>query len=218
MQPKILKVLIFSLMLAGGFASNTRKAAAQDRPPMFFREDWMETPPATPVTQEHVVNKDLLLSLHGPGKEGIRKSNHDQPADDPFYIWSGVAEGNWAVSLRHATSDVDLRGQSRIRWRSKQAGFRVLRPIIKLANGDWLVADGYDNASADWREREFVVADLTWRRLDIQKVIEGRRVNAPDLSRVVEIGFTDLMTGGGSDACSRLDWIEVWGKPVTRTN
>jgi hypothetical protein len=35
-----------------------------------------------------------------------------------------------------------------------------------------------------------------------------------DLSRVDEIGFTDLMPGGGSDACSRLDWIEVYGKPV----
>ena len=74
------------------------------------------------------------------------------------------------------------------------------------------------NISEDWREREFIVADLSWRRLDIEKVIEGRHVNAPDLSRVVEIGFTDLMTGGGSDACSRLDWIEVWGKPFVRNN
>jgi len=24
------------------------------------------------------------------------------------------------------------------------------------------------------------------------------------------------MIGGGSPACSRLDWIEVWGKPVPR--
>jgi len=217
MQSKVLKVITIFLMLAGGFPFSAKKAAAQDRPPLFFREDWKETPMETPVTQDHVANKDLLLSLHGPGKEGIRKSHHDQPADDPYYIWSGVAEGNWAVSLRHTTNDVDLRGQSRIRWRAKQAGFRVLRPIIKLANGDWLVADGHDDASADWRERDFVIADLTWRRLDIEKVVEGRVVRSPDLSRVVEIGFTDLMTGGGSDACSRLDWIEVWGRPVERT-
>jgi len=26
------------------------------------------------------------------------------------------------------------------------------------------------------------------------------------------------MTGGGSDACSRVDWIEVYGKPVDRLN
>ena len=203
-------------MLAGCFFANTRSATAQDRPPLFFREDWKETPMATPVTQEHVANKDLILTLHGPGKEGIRKSHHEQPADDPYYIWSGVAQGNWAVSLRHTTNDVDLRGQSRIRWRAKQAGLRMLRPVIKLANGDWLVADGYDDASTDWREREFIIADLIWYRLNIARVIEGKQVTKPDLSRVVEIGFTDLMTGGDSDACSRLDWIEVWGQPVAR--
>ena len=38
----------------------------------------------------------------------------------------------------------------------------------------------------------------------------------PDLSRVDEIGFTDLMVGGQSEACSRLDWVEVYGKPVDR--
>jgi len=217
MQQKILKVIVFFLMLTGGFSSDAKKAAAQDRPPLFFREDWTETPMATPVTQDHVANKDLVLALHGPGKESIRKSNHDQPADDPYYIWSGLATGNWAVSLSHKDSYVDLRGQSRIRWRAKQSGFRFLRPIIKLENGIWLVADGFDDASGDWREREFIVADLTWRRLDIEKVIEGRPVRSPDLSRVAEIGFTDLMTGGASDACSRLDWIEVWGLPVVRT-
>jgi len=216
MQSLNVKVIIISLVLTGCFFPAIKKAAAQERPPSFFREDWKETPPATPVTQDHVANKDLVLSLHGPGKDGIRKSNHDKPADDPFYIWSGETKGNWAVSLRHVTQNVDLQGQSRIKWRARQSGFRFMRPIIKLANGTWLVANGYDDASGDWRECEFIVADLIWYRLDIERMIEGRRVATPDLSNVEEIGFTDLMTGGGSDACSRLDWIEVWGKPVVR--
>jgi hypothetical protein len=38
----------------------------------------------------------------------------------------------------------------------------------------------------------------------------------PNLSRVDEIGSTDLMRGGESAACSRLDWLEVYGKPVKR--
>ena len=199
-----------------GFSAsgNSMKATAQERPPLFFREDWKETPAATPVTQEHVANKELVLTLHGPGKEGIKKSHHEQPVDDPYYIWSGTAKGNWAVSLHHTKYHVDLRGQSHIRWRAKQVGFRLLRPIIKLSSGDWLIADGYDDASSDWRERDFIIADLNWYKLDIEKVIEGKKVKSPDLSNVVEIGFTDLMTGGESDACSRLDWIEVWGWPV----
>ena len=189
---------------------------AQDRPGRFFREDWKETEAATPVTQAHVANPDLVLSLHGPGKEMIKKSHHDKPADDPYYIWSGQAEGNWAVSLRHRRNMVDLTGQAKIRWRAKQAAFRELRIILKLADGTWLVSDASDPASADWRVREFNIADIRWRKLDINTVVEAGWVENPDLSRVDEIGFTDLMRGGASAACSRLDWIEVDGRPVAR--
>ena len=45
---------------------------------------------------------------------------------------------------------------------------------------------------------------------------EGQPVENPDLSKVDEVGFTDLMRGGQSRACSRLDWIEVFGFPVER--
>ena len=39
-----------------------------DRPGFFFREDWKESPPATPITQDHVANPNLVLKLYGPGK------------------------------------------------------------------------------------------------------------------------------------------------------
>jgi hypothetical protein len=43
-------------------------------------------------------------------------------------------------------------------------------------------------------------------------------VDSPDLSKVDEIGFTDLMAGSGHGpgGSSRVDWIEVYGKPVKR--
>ena len=189
---------------------------AQDRPELFFREDWKETPAEIPITQEHVANRDLVLSLHGPGREGLKKSHHDEPADDPYYVWSGQAEGNWAVSLRHGQRLVNLTGLAKIRWRSKQAGFRELRIVVKLADGNWLVSDVADPPSADWRIREFNLSDIRWRKLDIEQVVEGNWAERPDLSRVDEIGWTDLMRGGASQACSRLDWIEVYGQAVTR--
>ncbi len=37
-------------------------------------------------------------------------------------------------------------------------------------------------------------------------------MDAPDLSQVEQIGFTDLKPGSGSPSSSRLDWIEVYGK------
>ena len=189
---------------------------AQDRPGLFFREDWKEIPMATPVTQEHVAHPDLTLALYGPGREGIRKSHHDTPADDPYYIWTGLCNGNCAITLRHKNSYADLTGQAKIRWRAKQAGFRSLRIIVKLADGTWLVSDVADDASADWRVREFNIQDIHWRRLDIKTVVEGAWVERPNLARVEEIGWTDLMTGGASAACSRLDWIEVYAAPVKR--
>jgi hypothetical protein len=191
--------------------------SAQERPGLLFREDWKETPAETPVTQAHVANPDLILSVHGPGRAGVKKSHHDRPADDPYYIWSGTAAGNWAVSLRHRTLAADLTGLAKIRWRAKQAGFRRLRILLRLADGRWVVSDLSDPGSSDWRVSEFNIGDIRWRLLNIEAVVEGRWVERPDLSRVEEVGWTDLMTGGASDACSRLDWIEVYGRPVPRS-
>lgn len=58
--------------------------------------------------------------------------------------------------------------------------------------------------------------EIKWYRLDIDHVTETGPVENPDLSNVEEIGFTDLMPGGKSASCSRLDWIEVDGKRVKR--
>ncbi|HNR41344.1 MAG TPA: hypothetical protein PKL65_03860 [Bacteroidales bacterium] len=186
------------------------------RPPLFFREDWKETPAATPVNQNHVANKDLVLSLYGPGCDSIKKSHHDRPDDDPYYVWSGLCTGNWAVTLKNRNNFADLTGFSKIAWRTKQSGFRELRVILKLSDGTWLVSREGDGMSNDWRISEFNLSDLNWFRMDIDNIIEDEPVTGPDLSKVDEIGFTDLMRGGQSIACSRLDWITVYGKPVAR--
>jgi hypothetical protein len=189
---------------------------AQYRPKLFFREDWKENPAATGVTQAHVANPDLILGLYGPGKDSIRKSHHDKPADDPYYIWSGQCKGNWAVTLKNKNAYADLSGFAKIRWRSEQSGLRNLHIILKLADGSWLISDQFTGPSKDWKISEFNIADMKWYVLDIKTVIEGRQIANPDLTKVDEIGFTDLMTGGNSPASSRLDWIEVDGKPVNR--
>ena len=194
-----------------GAGSRTRAQPAAAAPGLVFREDWKETPAATPVTQEHVAHPDLMLSLHGPGRDRVKKSHHDQPADDPYYIWSGDTTAPWAVSLRHRRGAVDLSGQARVRWRAKQSGFHELRLIAQVGQEQWLIADRSDGASADWRERDFAIADLGWRTLDITRIVEGRPVEGPDLSTVLAIGVTDLRAGGGTPASSRLDWIEVYG-------
>lgn len=213
------RVALQLIFIAGLITANTGAAFQAGQPGfgLFFREDWTETPPATPVTQEHVVNQKLIVRLYGPGKEGIKKSHHDQPKDDPFYVWSGSCAANWALTLRHVERNVDLsHHKAKIRWRTKQTGFRQLHVIVKLADGTWLVSEQFDGETHDWHEREFAVTALRWRKLDIEKVTEGRAVERPHLNSIEEVGFTDLMSGGGTPASSRVDWIEVVGKSVKR--
>jgi len=206
-------LIIFSIVVLSIFSISMRDSY---RPGLFFREDWKEIPAAIPVTQEHVNNPELLLNLYGNGADSIKKSHHDKPIDDPYYIWSGICIDNWAVTLKHEKFNADLTGYAKIRWRSKQQGFRELRILLKLADGTWLVSDQSDDASKDWRLKEFNIMDIDWYSININTITEVKKVNNPDLSNVEEIGFTDLMRGGLSAACSRLDWIEVYAEPVSR--
>lgn len=191
-------------------------AQSSYRPDLFFREDWKETPAEIPVNQNHVQNENLTVHLYGPGKDVIKKSNHEKPVDDPFYIWSGLCEGNWMLSLKHRQQNVDLTGFAKVKMRTKQVGLRELRIALKLADGKWLVSDQSAGASKDWRILEFNIQDINWHHLDPEGIVAIGPATDPDLSNVEEIGFTDLMPGGQSKACSRLDWIEVHGKPVAR--
>ncbi len=186
------------------------------RPELFFREDWKETPAEIPLSQKHVNNPDLLVQLYGPGQDSLKKSHHPQPVDDPYYVWSGLCLGNWMVTLKHKTQNVDLTEFAKIRWRSKQFGLRQLRITLKLADGTWLISDLSSGPSKDWNIDEFNLQDVEWHKLDINHIVEVGVAKNPNLSNVEEIGFTDLMPGGQSAACSRLDWIEVDGKPVKR--
>ena len=213
---KLKRNLLFCIVYAFPLFLSTNCQAQQYRPSLFFREDWKETPPETPVNQDHVANPNLVLGLYGGAVDSMRKSNHDRPVDDPFYVWSGLCPSNWAVTLKDRRSYVDLSGFAKIKWRTKQSGFRCLRILLKLADGTWLVSDQCDGISGDWRIREFNLSDIQWYTLDINTITEQKAIENPDLSKVDEIGITDLMAGGRSVACSRLDWIEVYGKEVKR--
>ena len=209
-----MRLLSSIVFIAAGLILFLETGIAQEsgyRPGLFFREDWKEIPAEIPLNQNHVNNPSLIVGLYGPGKDSIKKSHHDTPVDDPFYIWSGLCTGNWAVTLKHKDHLVDLSRYARVKWRSKQFGFRELHLLIKLDDGTWLVSKEADAASSDWRISEFNLADIHWYGIDMNTITEQKPILNPDLSKVEEIGFTDLMAGGQSIACSRLDWIEVYG-------
>src|SRR6476620_3049330 len=141
---KLLLVTPFLIVLSAG-----GQAPEDNRPPLFFREDWKEIAAVAPVTQEHVANPALLLALYGPGKDGVRKSHHDTPKDDTYYIWLGSCPSSCAIALRSKDACVDLTGLAKVRWRTKQTGCRSLRLTLKLANGTWLVSDDAEGPTMD---------------------------------------------------------------------
>ena len=197
------------------------------RPPLFFRETWKnpfdtDNAQEPKVRQDHVSSPNLELKLYGPENKDIRIVNHKQPVDDPTYIWSGASPTNWALTLRDKSSFVNLSGTvAKIRWRVKEAGFHLLRPVVKLADGTVWVGDHTEGYTQDWIETEFSLADVRWRGVDIARgvveTIDGL-LHAIDLSKVDEVGFSDLMrgSGGGPGGGTRVDWIEVYGQPVAR--
>ena len=198
-------------------------------PPLFFHEDFKFDKSAPNVNDErepeHVIvagdaaSPNLDVRVYGD-KAGMRAVT--QPYNkDITYVMSLLTTSNWAVTLRDKNNDVDLTGLAMWTWRTRISGFHLLRPIVKLANGTWLVGDKTAGLSNDWVQSEFLLGDVRWRTLDIEQVVEGREarwVDNPDLSRVEEIGVTDLMRGAGhgSGGGSRIDWIQVTGKPVPR--
>ena len=201
---------------------------AAQHPSVFFREDWkfaeglpnIRTPeePEHALFQGDVANLKLEVRLYGDKTGLVTVKRPDN--NDMTYVMTLLCASNCAITLRDKNNDVDLTGFATIHWRTRINGFHLLHPILKLADGTWLVGDQPTGYSADWVESEIQLADVRWRSLDIENVVEsnaGKWVEHPNLSRVEEIGFTDLMRGGGHGGVgSRIDWIQVSGRPVPR--
>jgi len=222
---------------AGGGQGAGRAAAPAPKPPaLLFRESFSDDKPfmVRNLKTTDVTNPNFELKMYGPGtvvnpghESGIEL---DFATPDPVtgtggvsWVWTGMAEGNWAITLRDKENFADLSAPlARIRWRVRMRGVNELRPVIKLADGTMLVGDYTEPASTQWRTNEFFLVDVPrWRVIDPKEVIGSTdaawRVK-PDLQKVDEIGFTDMMRGSGHGLAgnSGIDFIEVYGTPVKR--
>jgi len=239
-----MRVFILSLLLCVfgvGIASSAfpqgTPPAPPAGPPLFLREDWKHTPdePEHAVIQDSVTTPDVELKLYGqtpqytdPDRQGKAKDSgvYEVLGGGITYIYTGPCLTPCAVALKDKNDYANLTGQARVRWRTRQSGFHFLRPIIKLADGTWLVGDYAEGPSSDYRVTEFSFADIRWKYLNIDHVVTAKAdawVPSPDLSKVDEIGFTDLMPGSpdnhghGAASTSRVDWIEIYAARVSRS-
>ena len=212
---------------------------------LFFREDW-KNPPAQPyatpgapverwtrepfehpVTQANVSNPNLELKLYGPsGKEILTAGGAGRPGGDSRsvpHLWTGLCRQTCAAALRDKSNYVDLSGFGKIRWFVRVSGLHRIHPIVKLADGTWLLGEHEDANGADLLQSEFTLSEWRWIKLDIDNVVtlgQWLETSKVDLTKVDEVGFTDLMPGSGHGDGGWMDmgWIEVYGKPVPRTS
>jgi hypothetical protein len=192
-----------------------------DRPPLFLKEEWKQVPSGGehPVTPAAVSNPDLELSLYGIDSKDIQLTGVAGVENNPIHIYTGLCTTSCGATLRDKNNYVDLTILGRVHWLIKGSGFHRVQPLVKLADGTWLVGDHTDGSSADWLENEFSIPDVRWLKIDPVKLLpKGLWVEKPDLSKVDEIGFVDLMAAGQHGPGGYVDVarIEVYGKPVKR--
>jgi hypothetical protein len=217
---RISRVVILPL-LAFSMGANVFAQGRVVRPPLFFHEEWKQTPAGGehPVTQDGVANPGLELKLYGTSGKEVQLTGSAKDDNNPIHLWTGLCTTPCAVALRHKESFADLTGLARIRWVTKMSGFHQIRPVVKLADGTWLVGDHADGSVADWQISEFNLNEVRWLKLDIEKVVtKGNIVEKPDLSKVDEIGFADLTPGSGHGAggWSDVAAIDVFAAGVKR--
>jgi len=202
-------------------AGAARPAARPTRPALFLTEAWQQIPGGgeNPVTPASITNPNVELKLYGASGSEIQLTGADGNEANPVHVWTGLCTTPCGLTLRDKTRFVSLTGLARIRWNTKTSGFHEIRPMLKLADGTLLVGDHTDVAPLDWLWSEFSLASVRWLRLDPERLVTvGTIVEQPDLGRVDEVGFVDLMpaSGHGQGGWSDVAQIEIYGDAVAR--
>jgi hypothetical protein len=212
----------------GGGAGQARPGAVVA--PLFLKVEWVRPSNQTgqvPAVQENIVDANVEYKQYGPAAKKLLTTGTPGSDVAPFGVWSGECDGPFAITFRLKNSYVDMTGIANVRWFVKTSGFHVIRPVIKLPDGTMLVGDLTFESIPMLTQSEFSLAGIRWLKLDPARVVTLGAANAvanetwvpaPDLSKIDEIGFADLMpsSGHGTGGYIQLGNIEVYGKAVPR--
>jgi hypothetical protein len=234
-------ILSLTLVVGVSLSAFAQESAAPGKTPkstvLIFREDFRENKGGeVQLSQNAITNPNVELKVYGPGSKpgnanqsGLLLSYEEDtvhPGKMESYIFTGVVEASWGLMLKDKNNYMDLRDTARLIWRTRARSLHELRVLVKLTDGTMWASDYTERLSTYMHESEVFFGDiLRWRQINPETMEEARaKPGEPlwktnlDLSRVDEIGFSDLMAGAGHGTQGNVsvDWIEVYGNPVKR--
>ena len=213
---------------AGGGGNGAARASIA---PAFFKVEWVQPQGQTgqvPIVQGNVADPNVDVKWYGEAAKHLLTSGTPGSDTTPFSAWSGECDGPFAITFKQKNNYADLSGLGKVRWVIKTSGFHVVRPVVKLADGTMLVGDRADASVPMLVTSEFALSGVRWIKLDPMRVVTVNNgggspnneiwVPNPDLTKVDEVGFADLMPGSGhgTGGYIHLSTIEVFAKPVPR--
>jgi len=197
-------------------------------PELLFRMS-MENDHRAALSQVALTTPNVDLHLYGDGKDIIIAVGN--APDDPHTL-TGLCEGPCGFTLSDRNNYFDLTGRANMKFTVQVSGFHLFRPLIKLPNGNLLIGDQADGSIADRHPYEISFSEVRWLKLDPDRgVTLGRWIEHPDLSKVEEVGYFDVIPGSGvrepgvavekmkappRDGDITVTSFELWGKHASR--
>src|SRR5687767_235139 len=124
--------IAWAILVLGVAFTAFAQQGAQSAASLIFREDFKTGAVGSQVqlTQDAIVDPNVELKTYGPGgRPGVGRDSGlllGQEEDPPnpgklmSIVYTGVAQGSWAVMLRDRNNYLDLRETGRLRWRVRQ--------------------------------------------------------------------------------------------------
>jgi len=229
-RTRLVVIIILAVSLKAVSVYAQRGAPQPPAPPELLFNMTMQNETRLPLGQDSITTPNMDIHLYGDGKNIIVAVGKGANFPRTFF---GLCEKPCGFTLRDRNNYFDLRGRANIRFTTIVSGFHRVRPVIKLADGTLLIGDQAEGSTADYHQYEISFSDCRWLKLDPVRgvTLGGTWVETPDLSKVDEVGYFDILPGSGVHSegvpVEKLPappaggWIavsgfELWGKPVKR--
>jgi hypothetical protein len=172
-----------------------RGAPAQPPAPQLLFNMTLQNETRLPLSQSSITTPNMDVQLYGDGKNIIVAVGRGANFPRAFF---GLCEKPCGFTLRDRKDYFDLRGRASMKFTTIVSGFHRVRPIIKLADGTLLIGDQAEGSVADYHSYQISFSECRWLKLDpVRGVTLGSWVENPDLSKVEEVGYFDVIPGSG---------------------